>query len=122
MSNQSPDSREKPQSERPPGSAVPDRGVAESPGSQATFPQRTQKPGEAGLANESRPGLGSRADDAAPPAASRSPAARKPKDGKPEATPYGYEEPLPEPREQPSDSMAHEQERSTGVSGHSGMN
>ena len=41
-------------------------------------------------------------------------------DSKPRATPHGYEEPRPEPQEQPSDSFAHEQERSTGVSGHTG--
>ncbi len=39
--------------------------------------------------------------------------------GKPRATKRGYEEPRPEPREQAPDSLAHEQERQTGMSGQS---
>ena len=35
----------------------------ELPGSRETFPERTKKPGEAGLANEARPGLGTRAEE-----------------------------------------------------------
>lgn len=102
------------------------RGQPESPQSKETFPQRERKPGEAGLANEARPGLGSRADKA-DPAASEGPKGRgrrrvKTDDtGKPKATPYGYEEPRPEPREQAPDTMAHDQERSTGTSGHMGI-
>lgn len=96
-------------------------GAPESRGSRATFPKRTKKPGKAGLANEVRPGLGTRADYADPsPIPNRPPKEAKSK-SKPEATPHGYEEPRPEPREQPSDSLAHEEERSTGVSGHSGI-
>jgi hypothetical protein len=95
-------------------------GAPETRGSRATFGKRTRKPKDAGLANESRPGLGSRADEADP---ARQP--DPPKDskdgGKPKATPRGYEEPRPAPREQPPDSMAHEQERSTGASGQSGI-
>jgi hypothetical protein len=95
-------------------------GAPESRGSRATFPKRTKKPGKAGLANEVRPGLGTRADPAdAARIAKRAPKEAKSK-SKPKATPRGYEEPRPEPREQPADSFAHEQERSTGVSGHSG--
>jgi hypothetical protein len=95
-------------------------GQPESAASRNTFPKRTAKPGDTGLANEARPGLGSRADDADPAEAPDVSAPRKKDRSKPEATPRGYEEPRPEPREQSPDSLAHEQERSTGVSGHSG--
>ena len=96
----------------------------ESAGSRETFPEREKKPRDVGLANEARPGLGTRADrgpheeDIAPP----KPTARKQKEDndKPKATRYGYNEPRPEPREQDPDSLAHEQERQTGVSGHTG--
>lgn len=78
-----------------------------------------QKPGAEGLANEARPGLGTR-DDNWDPASAKATANDKTADtSKPRATPHGYEEPRPEPREQPADSFAHEQERSTGVSGQS---
>jgi hypothetical protein len=93
--------------------------VPDTPQSPETVSKRTKKPG--GLANAARPGLGSREDDAVPDAADAPP--RKEKSGaesKPRATRNGYEEPRPEPREQASDSFAHEQERSTGVSGHTG--
>jgi hypothetical protein len=95
-------------------------GAPESPESRETFEQRTKKPGDAGLANEARPGLGSRADYADPAVIPTEPPKEAKSRSKPEATKHSYEEPRPEPREQPSDSMAHEQERSTGVSGHSG--
>ena len=101
------------------------RGLPESPESKETFAQREKKPGEAGLANEARPGLGTRADEPAttPTDRAKSRARRSAKDdtGKPKATPYGYEEPRPEPREQAPDTLAHEQERSTGTSGHMGI-
>ncbi len=73
-----------------------------------------------GLANALRPGFSDpRTVSAAPK--KQPPAKAKVDDtAKPKATPYGYDEPRPEPREQASDSLAHEQERSTGVSGHSG--
>jgi hypothetical protein len=95
-------------------------GVRVPPPKLRAVAERTKKPGRVGLANEARPGLGTRADagedkdedaQANPPQDASSP---------PRATPHGYEEPRPEPREQPADSMAHEQERSTGVSGHMG--
>lgn len=95
-------------------------GAPESAESRATFPKRKKKPGPAGLANEARPGLGSRADETDPASSPGATAEDPNPDSKPQATRRGYEEPRPEPREQPSDSMAHDQERSTGVSGHSG--
>lgn len=98
-------------------------GAPETPESRATFPERTRKPGKAGLANEARPGLGTRADDADAAAARAErplPEASGNDGGQPKVTERTYEEPRPEPREQPADSLEHEQERSTGVSGHSG--
>ena len=95
-------------------------GAPETPGSRATFPKRTRKPGDVGLADEVRPGLGSRAFYADPSPIPEGPPEEATSTAKPEATPRGYEEPPPEPREQPPDSMAHEQQRSTGVSGHMG--
>ena len=85
-----------------------------------TSKKRTKKPGSAGLANEARPGLGTRADDPDPWANPTEPPKEASSKSKPEATKHGYEEPRPEPREQAPDSLAHEQERSTGVSGHTG--
>ncbi len=104
------------------------RGQPESPQSRETFAQREKRPGEVGLANEARPGLGTRADDTEKPAVvEASPRSkRRPRrafddNSQPRATPYAYDEPRPEPREQAPDSMAHEQERSTGASGHMGI-
>jgi hypothetical protein len=95
-------------------------GAPETAASRATFRERTRKPRKAGLANEARPGLGPRGDYADPaPVPKHSPKEARP-GFKPQASRLGYEEPRPEPREQPSDSMAHEEERSTGVSGHMG--
>jgi hypothetical protein len=95
-------------------------GAPETSASKETFPERTKKPGAAGLANEARPGLGSRADDPEASAATQ----QKPKKGKggigPTDSRHLHVEPRPEPREQPSNSMAHELERSSGVSGQSG--
>jgi hypothetical protein len=95
-------------------------GRPESAASRETFTERTRKPGDAGLANEARPGLGSRTENQSEPPvpASAPPEAKSP--GKPKATPHGYEEPRPAPRDQPPDTRAHEEERSTGVSGQSG--
>ena len=98
-----------------------DGGAPETEESRQTFPKRQEKPGAVGLANEARPGLGTRADDADPSSNEdkSNPPSEAKSDSQPKATPHGYEEPRPEPREQPSDSLAHEQERSTGVSGQS---
>jgi hypothetical protein len=98
-----------------------ERGQPESPESRETFAKREQRPGEVGLANEARPGLGTRSEDEL---SRNNPAEAEPgavkgarKLGKPKATRYGYEEPRPEPREQAPNSLAHEEERSTGASG-----
>lgn len=69
-----------------------------------------------GLANELRPGLGSAFSN--PPKPKRATATDTHND-EPKARPYAYSEPRPEPREQPSDPLAQEEERSTSVSGHS---
>ena len=96
-------------------------GAPESRESRETFPERTRKPGSVGLANEARPGLGTRSDDPDPQSVPAEPPKEARSKSKPKATKRGYEEPRPEPREQAPDTMAHEQERSTGVSGHTGM-
>ena len=98
----------------------PSSGRPESPQSRETFPERTKKPGQVGLANEARPGLGTRADEADPAAAPEKAPKEAKSNTKPRATKLGYEEPRPAPREQPPNTMAHEQERSTGMSGQSG--
>jgi hypothetical protein len=113
-------------------------GAPESAGSKKTFPLRTKKPGEVGLANEARPGLGTRGKKTSHPAGRSSEAskpaakakakraAKKTKTPAHDAEPLGRVAPLPPsrpqpaPREQPPDSLAHEQERDTGVSGHMG--
>jgi hypothetical protein len=96
----------------------------ESAASRKTFPQRRKKPGEVGLANEVRPGLGTRAK------ASRAKETKAGSKAKPAKTvrydkePLGRVAPLPPakprraPREQAPDSFAHELEHDTGVSGH----
>ena len=109
-----------PTNDSAPGHAV--KGSAsESHASRATAKKRAKKPGSVGLANEARPGLGTRADDGRKRARPDAPMKEAKSRSKPEATRHGYEEPRPEPREQASDSMAHEEERSTGESGHSGI-
>lgn len=76
--------------------------------------QRGQRPGEAGLANEARPGLGSRAESHphATPGKKIDPAAIKRA-----ASDQGQTTARPEPREQRSDSYEQELQRSTGASG-----
>ena len=100
------------------------RGKPESPESRETFAKREQRPGEVGLANEARPGLGTRGEDEVsrnnPAETEESSLKGVGKLGKPKATRYSYDEPRPEPREQAPNSLAHEQERSTGASGQSG--
>ena len=96
-------------------------GAPETEGSRSTAKQRRKKPGSVGLANEARPGLGTRADDGRKRPRPDTPMKEATSRSKPEATRRGYEEPRPEPREQAPDSMAHEEERSTGESGHSGI-
>jgi hypothetical protein len=92
----------------------PASGAPESPQSKETFPKRTERPGDAGLANEVRPGLGTRGAATAAPQNKSAPHE--------DHEPLGRNAPLPprEPREQKPNSLAREQERDTGVSGHSG--
>jgi hypothetical protein len=101
--------------ELPTEAAVHDGMKPESQGSKNTFPKRTKRPGEAGLANEARPGLGSRGrlDQTA--------GDKKSSNTPHDTEPQGRNAVLPprQPREQPSDSLAHELERDTGVSGQS---
>lgn len=109
--------------DEPPRNQKPATGQPESPESRETFVKREQRPGEVGLANEVRPGLGTRSQAETVrnnPAAAPKPARPVVDPNQPKATRYGYDEPRPEPREQPADSPEHEAERSTGVSGHSG--
>ncbi len=79
-------------------------------------PAKPETRSEGGLANELRPGLGSGLSR--PPEAKRA-ATSESHSGEPKAKPYAYNEPRPEPREQPSDALAQDQERSTSVSGQS---
>ena len=89
--------------------------------------QRTKLPGDAGLANEQRPGLGTRAKKTPQAKPAKKTAARKPAKSKrtpSDREPLGRDAPLPPakprsaPRENPSDTFSREQERDTGVSGH----
>lgn len=84
-----------------------------------TFPQNRPQPASTGLANEARPGLGARASghdhertrvveiDVADVEGLQSVVPRPPETRR-------------DPVEQDSDSLAHQLERETGVSGHSG--
>ncbi|HVS53190.1 MAG TPA: hypothetical protein VHD62_12610 [Opitutaceae bacterium] len=83
-----------------PGAVAP-----ESTASNETFPERTRRPGTAGLANDARPGLGTRRESSDEPV---------------DTEPIKYRQPRPAPREQNSQSLAQEEQRDTGVSGHSG--
>lgn len=82
------------------------------------FEKRQERPGDAGLANEARPGLGTRADEAEPKPA---PGAHRPDRREPRAPEAAkkFQPPRPDPQEQGADSLAQEEQRSTGVSGHS---
>ena len=95
-------------------------GAHESTASQESFSQRTKRPGQVGLANEARPGLVSRA------------AGQKDSDSETarvleiDVTDVASLESLPQPPErrpdpveQDPDSLAHQWERETGVSGRS---
>src|SRR3954467_14684807 len=93
-------------------------GTHESPASLATFPQRTKRPGQVGLANEARPGLGTRSIDDAPGDQPSLPQAED--DSKAESKIQPPPTRRPEPTEQDPDSLQHILERDTGVSGHSG--
>lgn len=101
-------------------------GAGESAASKATFPKRRKKPGEVGLANELRPGLGTRAKTGQAKVAKLGSKTKSAGSVRYDKEPLGRVAPLPrskawrEPREQASDSFAHELERDTGVSGHAG--
>lgn len=107
----------KPNSQNPHEAANTERaGRPESPQSKETFPHRTERPGEAGLANEKRPGLGSRG-----PAEEGAPQRMKPVQHDNE--PLGRHAPQTprEPREQKADSAATALEHDTGASGKMGL-
>jgi hypothetical protein len=84
----------------------------------ATFPERTKRPGHVGLANEARPGLGTRAhgDDTPAGFVEIDVADVEGLQSVPPRAPETKHEPV----EQDADSMAQELQRDTGVSGHSG--
>ncbi len=109
-------------------------GASDNDGLKPAILPNTGKRDGVGLANEPRAGLGTRTDGSAPKAkttpakSAKNTKGTKAKNakgadanakGKPRATKRGYEEPRPEPREQAPDSLAHEQERQTGMSGQS---
>lgn len=101
-------------------------GASESPASNKTFKRRTKPPGQAGLANETRPGLGTRGNEPFPGKPEGDDASQDGKLAKGNVAKHqrsGREpndKPLPRvPQEQRPDTWAHEAERSTGVSGHS---
>lgn len=87
--------------------------------SRKAAPRQKRKTGAVGLANEPRPGLGTRRNDTDPIRALEDVADDSAGNSQPKATKRAYEEPRPDPREQASDSRAHDEERSTGVSGQS---
>lgn len=109
-----PKPKTKPQ--RSAGANQPDR-QGEKQGRHADAAQRTRRPGPAGLANEARPGLGTRADRGD----SKPEEGRPLRTGRPRAQKAAktYREPTPPPQEEPADEMIREQEHSTGVSGQS---
>jgi hypothetical protein len=83
-------------------------------------PKSARTTGNAGLANETRPGLGTRSIDQETGETLRR--MKKPAAGKQSAAdgPLTPDQHRPEPAEQNSASLEQEEERSTGVSGHSG--
>jgi hypothetical protein len=100
-----------------PAKSIGDVQPAAEPGKATSL--RPPKPVEAGLANEARAGLGTRNHDFDPSQKLEEESNGSDAEAKPKATTRAYEEPVPSPREQASDSLEHEQERSTGVSGQS---
>lgn len=102
-------------------------GAPESKQSNETFPRRTEPPGQAGLANEGRPGLGTRRNEPFPGDPGQAPEASSDAEAKDtvaqrqRSSREPNDKPLPKkPQEQGSDTWAHEAERSTGVSGQLG--
>ena len=92
---------------------------------QERIEQRTTRPGEAGLANENRPGLGTRGDPTSnqQEKQGRGGSAQQPGKGGTKGGSRSVDptpkEPRPKPNEQRSDSLEQEQQRSTGMSGQS---
>lgn len=109
-----------------PAKSQRDNGAPESRQSNETFPRRTAPPGASGLANEARPGLGTRRDETAPVETPKEETSNKVSgegnvSKRQRSSLEPNDKPLPkDPQEQPPDSWAHEAERSTGVSGHTG--
>jgi hypothetical protein len=88
--------------------------------------QRTQRPGETGLANENRPGLGTRADPTSNQqekqgqgGAAKQPGKDGAKGGSRTVDPNAGKPRPAAPQEQRSDSKQQEEQRSTGMSGQS---
>ncbi len=87
--------------------------------------QRITRPGEAGLANENRPGLGTRGDlvtieSESEKSGQSGGAAGGKTDTQRAAARQATKDSRPSPREQDSESLEQEQQRSTGMSGQSG--
>lgn len=103
---------------RPAGADRADRKGNERAQHVDAFQKRKKRLGQAGLANEARPGLGTRADEGV---TKREEGTALKQPGKPRApaAARNYREPAPAPQEQRPDTMAHELERSTGMSGQS---
>ena len=105
-----------PQPEKPSARSGQQPGAHESPESIETFAQRTKRPGKVGLANESRPGLGTRGQEPENKTAKVTKAGIEPDEDTNEPPP----EERHEPEEQDPNSFEQEEQRDTGVSGHSG--
>jgi hypothetical protein len=97
-------------------------GAKESPESIKALPLRAKKPGQVGLANETRPGLGTRAygnSSEEPSVSEEQPPTENRANKRPAKVPKPPIE-RGERSEQDPTSLAQEQQRSTGVSGHAG--
>lgn len=94
-----------------------DRTGAEREQHVAAFKKRALRPRAAGLANEARPGLGTRADEK--DRRRKEGAPLRPLRAKAPKAARTYREPTPPPQEEPADRLVQEQERSTGMSGQS---
>lgn len=82
------------------------------------FKKRTRRPGKGvGLANEPRPGLGTRAVE--PDIQRKEGAPLKPWRARAAKAAKTYQPPRPEPQEEPDDERLQAEERSTGMSGQS---
>lgn len=102
---------------RPAGADRPDRQGKERAEHVDAFKKRQLRPGKAGLANEPRPGLGTRASK--PGVERKEGAPLKPWRTRAVKAAKKYQEPRPAPQEEPADDLLQAQERSTGMSGQS---